>query len=80
MQYNAAFIFNQLSKINDVRNRIAYHEPICFVPHQSVKSTVYARHNYNLLCTLFQWMRIDEARLLYGLDHIAIICDRIDAL
>jgi len=80
IQYNHTFIFNQLGQINDLRNRIAHHEPICFIPGQPVKNTSYARRHYNLTLQLFQWMNIDEAALLYGLDHILIVCNEIDAL
>ncbi len=30
IQYNHTFVFNHLGLINDLRNRIAHHEPICF--------------------------------------------------
>lgn len=80
MQYNASFVFNQLSKVNNIRNRIAHHEPICFISGQPVKSTTYARQHYTLLLQLFQWMTIDEGKLLYGLDHINMICNKIDTL
>lgn len=79
-QYNANYIFTELAKINDLRNRIAHHEPICFIPRQSVKNTAYARQHYNLILRLFQWMQIDEAALLYGLDHINTVCCEIDHL
>jgi hypothetical protein len=29
---------------------------------------------------LFQWMQIDEAAFLYGLDHINTVCNEIDNL
>jgi hypothetical protein len=80
IQYNQTFVFNQLGQINDLRNRIAHHEPICFIPGQPVKDTTYARQHYNLILQLFQWMSIDEAALLYGLDHINTVCNEIDAL
>ena len=80
IQYNQTFIFNQLGQINDLRNRIAHHEPICFLPGQPVKNTNYARQHYNLILQLFQWMSIDEASLLYGLDHIINVCNEIDNL
>ena len=80
IQYNQTFVFNQLGQINDLRNRIAHHEPICFISGQAVKSTTYARQHYNLILQLFQWMSIDESALLYGLDHILTICNEIDAL
>jgi len=80
MQYNNTYIFNQLEQVNTLRNRIAHHEPVCFLPSQSVINTTYARQRYNLILQLFQWMNIDEQSLLYGLDHITAICNEIDAL
>jgi hypothetical protein len=80
IQYNHTFIFHELEKINDLRNRIAHHEPICFVPGQPVIGTVYARQHYNHILQLFQWMNIDEAALLYGLDHVNAVCNQIDSL
>jgi hypothetical protein len=80
LQYNHTLVFNQLGKINSLRNRIAHHEPICFLPSKSVINTVYARQHYNLILQLFQWMNIDELSLLYGLDHITTVCNEIDSL
>jgi len=80
LQYNATYIFNELQGINSIRNRIAHHEPICFVPGQALIDTTYARRHYNLILQLFQWMGIDESALLYGLDHIVTVCNEIDNL
>ena len=80
MQYNQTFVFNQLKQINEIRNRIAHHEPICFAPGLPVKDTTYARQHYGLILQLFQWMSVDESALLYGLDHINRVCSDIDAL
>lgn len=80
MQYNNTYIFNQLALLNKIRNRMAHHEPICFLPGQPVKDTTYARQHYNLILQLFQWMQIDESALLYGLDHINTVCNEIDNL
>jgi len=80
IQYNQSFVFNQLGQINELRNRIAHHEPICFEKGLPNKSTKYVRQHYILIVQLFQWMSIDEARLLYGLDHINSICNQMDAL
>lgn len=80
IQYNHTYVFNQLGQINNLRNRIAHHEPICFVPGQPIKDTTYARQYYGLILQLFQWMSVDEAALLYGLDHIIAVCNEIDAL
>lgn len=79
-QLNAKFIFNLLAEINHLRNRIAHHEPICFVQSQNIKSTAYAREKYELLSRLFKWMDIDQASFLYGLDHTITFCDKIDCL
>jgi hypothetical protein len=80
IQYNNKYIFNELAELNNIRNRVAHHEPICFLPGQPVKNTTYARQHYNLILQLFQWMQIDEAALLYGLDHINNVCNEIDNL
>lgn len=80
VNYNHNYILTQLAQINKLRNRIAHHEPICFQPRLAVKDTTYARQHYNLIIQLFQWMQIDEAALLYGIDHINTICNEIDAL
>lgn len=80
INYNHTFVFNELAKINSLRNRIAHHEPICFQNGASVKDTNYIRQHYNLILRFFQWMQIDEAALLYGLDHINAVCSEIDNL
>lgn len=80
IQYNNIYIFNQLAQLNDIRNRMAHHEPICFLPGKPIKDTTYARQHYILILQLFQWMQIDEAALLYGLDHISTVCNEIDNL
>lgn len=80
IQYNQSYVFNELAKINNIRNRIAHHEPICFQPSLSIIDTTYARQHYNLILQLFQWMGVDEGALLYGLDHIIIDCNAIDLL
>ncbi|MEI7501383.1 MAG: Abi family protein [Bacteroidota bacterium] len=78
--FNQDFVFNQLKNINNLRNRIAHHEPICFIPRSTVKSATYARQHYHLILQLLQWMSIDDRALLYGVDHIINVCNQIDAL
>ncbi len=53
-QYNNTYIFNELAKLNKLRNRMAHHEPICFKSQEPIKSTTYARQNYNLILQFFQ--------------------------
>lgn len=78
IQYNQTYIFNQLKLVNDFRNRIAHHEPICFHPGTAVISTTNTLQHYNLILQLFQWMNINESALLYGLDHVSTLCNEID--
>jgi len=80
IQYNHTYVFKQLEQINTFRNRIAHHEPVCFLSSQPLINTTYARQQYNLILQLFQWMNIDEKSLLYGLDHITTVCNEIDLL
>ena len=79
-QYNHTYIFNELAKINDLRNRIAHHEPICFLSNNAIIDTNYTRQRYNLILQLFTWMNINSGELLYGLDHIQNVCNEIDEL
>ena len=67
VQYNQAYVFNKLKAINEIRNRIAHHEPICFRPRTTVKETVYVQQHYSHIHELFRWMQID-ASFLYGLE------------
>ncbi len=80
MQLNQTYVFNRLAELNQLRNRMAHHEPICFLPGQSVVDTTYARQHYNLLILMFNWMEINSNSLLFGLDHIEDLCLEIDKL
>ena len=75
-QYDNTFVFNELNVINNMRNRIAHHEPICFgnpvcIDTQGVLDC-YAR-----MMRLFQWMGINANTLLYGLDHVGRVSSKI---
>lgn len=63
------FIFTELDYINNLRNRIAHHEPICFDAIGEI-DTFYVTSRYNKMITLLSWMGIDFKSLLYGLDHV----------
>lgn len=80
IQYNNLFIFNELDAINRLRNRIAHHEPICFMQDKESISTTYLRSCYRRISTMFAWMGIDSKSLLFGMDHVLLIADRIDSL
>jgi hypothetical protein len=80
IQYNNHFVFNELSKINHLRNRIAHHEPVCFRLGHAIKDSTYAREHYALLIRFFQWMSVDEVALLNGIEFVNRECNNIDAL
>ncbi len=80
IQYNHKYVFNELERINKIRNRIAHHEPICFKLGNPIKDTTYAKQKYRLIKDLFNWMQIDESALLYGIDHINQIIRKIDEI
>lgn len=80
IQYNQNYVFNQLAKINKFRNRIAHHEPICFINAQAIKDSTNAGLHYGIVLQLFQWMNINESELLYGIDHIDRYCTQLDNL
>jgi hypothetical protein len=79
-QYNQSFIFNELDGINILRNRIAHHEPICFMRHSSQIGTAYIKNAYTTIHRLFHWLDIDGNALMYGLDHVSNVCDKINQL
>lgn len=76
MRYDNTFIFNQLNTINQMRNRIAHHEPICFGRPISIDTTS-VEECYACIMQLFSWMGINSKSLLYGLDHVDSSCLRI---
>lgn len=78
--YNQKYIFRRLEEVNKIRNRIAHHEPICFVSNSCLHSTEYARHNYTLLLELITWMGIDARDLIKKSEKVIAICDKIDNL
>lgn len=69
-QYNHSYIFNELDKINTLRNRIAHHEPICFPTQSEVIYTDYIRNEYQKIKVLLEWMDISYTDFLFGLDHV----------
>ena len=61
------YIFNELDHINQLRNRIAHHEPICFASGLPVKSVSYAQIEYQRILKLFGWIGIDGSGFFMGL-------------
>ncbi len=53
IQYNQTYIFNELDKVNSLRNRIAHHETICFASRTSRIDTTYVTNIYTKIKKLF---------------------------
>ena len=49
VQYNHKYVFNELERINKIRNRIAHHEPICFKLKNPIIDSTYAKQNYSFV-------------------------------
>lgn len=79
-QYNSSYMFNELDKINTLRNRIAHHEPICFPAQGAIIHTGYIRNEYNKMLTLLDWMGIESSKFLFGIDHVLYVCNKMDKL
>lgn len=79
-QYNPSYIFNELDKINTLRNRIAHHEPICFPAQGEQIYTDYIRNEYQKMQVLLEWMGIENNKFLFGIDHVYRVCNKIDGL
>ncbi len=80
MQYNNVFLFNELDGLNTIRTRIAHHEPVCFLLGAEQIDTSYVLHQYQRVQTLFLWMGVDAHAMLYGLDHVQQVCNRVFTL
>ena len=79
LRFDNTYVFGELDYINNLRNRIAHHEPMCFGNPVCI-DTFYAKNRYNRIMELFRWMDIDGASLLHGLGHISNACEQIDKL
>lgn len=80
IQYNNTYIFNELHHVNSLRNRIAHHEPICFTTGSAIITTTYIRYIYDKIMILFNWLDINGADYLRGIEHVKCMCDRLDLL
>ena len=79
---NHGILFDKLEDVNNMRNRIAHHEPIIFAYQNKIKikSTTPIRDCYQNMVELLSWMPVDAKSYWYGLDHIITLCDRIDRI
>ncbi|HWK06155.1 MAG TPA: hypothetical protein VNS58_21085 [Puia sp.] len=73
---NQKKVFQNLIKINDIRNRIAHHEPVCFD-----KNTIAVKRpekRYELIVELLEWLGCNPQQILYGIDGVRESINIID--
>jgi hypothetical protein len=63
-------VFQNLIRINDIRNRIAHYEPICFDKDTGAISTALVLNRYKLILELLYWLGCNVKRILYGIDGV----------
>lgn len=68
--YNHTFVYNRLGSVNELRNRIAHHDPICFLPKSNVFSFDPALNAYKTIKDLLYWLDFDPAEILEGVDFV----------
>jgi hypothetical protein len=67
---NQKQVFQDLIRVNVLRNRIAHYEPLCFDKKTTSISTAYAAKRYYLIIELFKWLGCDPKKMLYGVDSV----------
>lgn len=72
-------VYNDLTLIRELRNRIAHHEPICFDSNRSL-STEYVRRLYSLTRTYIEYMGYDPDKVLKIVEKPDGVLRDIDAL
>ena len=63
-------IYKYLFKINDIRNRIAHYEPLCFDKHTGGISTALISRRYTLILDLLEWLGCAPKKILFGIDGV----------
>ena len=67
------YVFGKLKFIHKLRNRIAHHEPLCFLRDKNTSvttiNTEITEQNYALILKLFKWLDIDAHQYCYGLEY-----------
>jgi hypothetical protein len=71
-------IFQMLLKINELRNRIAHYEPICF--DGQIISTSRVLRRYNLIIDLLHWLGCNPVTILYDIDGVKQAINTVNSI
>ena len=77
---NNKYFFDELVPLNDIRNRLAHHEPICFKKGSNEICSQSVRGEYYRIADLLNYMGLSLATMLIGLDKVLDCCDHLDNL
>ena len=80
LQINQKYVFKKLTEINDLRNRIAHHEPICFkngLTHLDITDTIGIS---NSIVLILEWLNVDTKNQFVNLESINSIAPRAQKL
>lgn len=72
-------VFQNLNKINDIRNRIAHYEPICFDANGDI-STDRVQRRYNVINEMLHWLGCTPDKILEGIDGVQEAINHVNTL
>lgn len=73
-------VFQHLIRINEIRNRIAHYEPICFEGSTTVISTAKVKRRYNLIIELLKWLGCNPEEILKDVDEVEQAIDELNKI
>ena len=63
-------VFKNLIRVNDIRNRIAHYEPICFEKSTGIISCIPVQRRYDMIVGMLHWLGCNPKKMLYGIDGV----------
>ncbi|MCU0470085.1 MAG: Abi family protein [Arcicella sp.] len=76
---NQKVVYQKLTEINNLRNRIAHHEPICFDGNNQ-PSTQYSQKHYQDIIDLLEWFGYSPTQMMSGIESPHKNWKKIDEL
>ncbi len=68
--YNQTYVFNLLDDIINLRNRIAHHEPVCFVPKLNHVSCWPSIQVYVAIKEMLEWLDFEPTYIFMEVDFV----------
>ena len=68
--FNHTYVFNNLNPVNELRNRVAHHDPVCFAPKTSVISCELPLRVHRAVAEMLYWMDFDPDEILEDIDFV----------